>query len=275
MIGAYAYASSLNDVQVGVYDGTNFVDTSMAHSTELDSIMVFDVDAGVYRMAEATAPFFVQGGELRFNPSAITGVFAPISHTHNLSDINSLTDVLDTKADKLVVAAATTSLQSQINSLSSTLGGLSFTQVQSNWTQASTTAVDYIKNKPVRTFATSTRSIVTGSGATGFQVSTSSDVLASYAVNVTTTASIGGASSGYITLEIAPTNSATSTDWFEIGSRCSNAQTVTLAIILNSVQTVGCTMSGVIPSGYFAKLRSVDVSGTDSYGFVSGREVKF
>lgn len=145
-------------------------------------------------------------------------------------------------------------------------------QIQSDWTQASTTALDYIKNKPLRAWATSTRSIVTGTGAVGYQVSTSSDATVYYSSTITTTASLAGGQQGTIVLEIAPTNSATSSNWIEIG-RCTNGQTVSLAIALTVVQTGGCEVSGYVPSGYYEKLRSISTTGTPTFTFNSGQEV--
>lgn len=116
-----------------------------------------------------------------------------------------------------------------------------------------------------------TRSLVTGTGATGFQVSSTRNSTGKYNVKITTTASIAGNADGYIALEIAPTNSATSTDWIEEG-RCGNSQVLTLAITLQSVQGTTCQLVADIPSGYYAKLRSVTTTGTVSFTSVSSRE---
>lgn len=127
---------------------------------------------------------------------------------------------------------------------------------------------------PTRVFANTSRSIQTGTGAVGFQIDASRDAMVNYAVNISTTATIGSATAGYITLEIAPTNSATAGDWVEIGARCRNDQTITLAIALQSVQNIGCSFGGIIPAGYYAKIRSVTVSGSPTFSFVSSQEVK-
>lgn len=116
-----------------------------------------------------------------------------------------------------------------------------------------------------------THSLVTGTGATGFQVSSTRDTSVNYNVTSSTTATIGGASTVTVFLEVAPTNSATAGDWVEI-SRFSNGQTITLAVALQSVQTAAGNLGGVIPAGYYAKLRTV-TSGTASSAYVSGQEV--
>ena len=208
----------------------------------------------------------------------------------NPLDIGNLGDLLDAKASIAQLGVATSSLASATASLNAmqALLNANIYGTSTSMTIASSTAThvlidraDAIKLASLSTsttpkaFATSSRSIVTGTGATGYQVSSTRDTLASYAVNIVTTASIGGNQDGYVTLEIAPTNSATSTDWYEIGSRCRNGQALTLAITLQSVQTAGCNVSGVIPAGYYARLRSVNVSGTPTFSFISGQEVKF
>jgi hypothetical protein len=120
---------------------------------------------------------------------------------------------------------------------------------------------------------TPSHSIVTGTGATGFQVSSDSDSFVSYSTKIVTTATISGSQDGYIVLEIAPTNSATAGDWKEIG-RVENGQSLSLALTLQSVQTTGGTLTGIVPAGWYAKLRSVNVSGTPTYSYVSGQEVQ-
>lgn len=118
---------------------------------------------------------------------------------------------------------------------------------------------------------TATRSIVTGTGATGFQVSATRNVFASYSVTIATTATIGGSASGTVVLEVAATNSATAGDWTEV-ARFTNGQAITLAIALQSVQTLAGQVNGMIPAGYYAKIRSINNSGTPTYTFNSGRE---
>lgn len=125
---------------------------------------------------------------------------------------------------------------------------------------------------PVPTQSPASRSIVTGTGATGFQPSATKNVLASYSVTIATTATIGGSADGTVVLEIAPTNSATPGDWVEV-ARFRNGQAITLALTLQSVQTIAGCVSGFIPKGYYAKLRSINNSGTPTYTYNSGQEV--
>lgn len=106
----------------------------------------------------------------------------------------------------------------------------------------------------------------------GFQLSTTRNALVSYSSLSTTSASISGPSIGYIVLEICPTNSSTAANWLEVG-RSYNGQTLTLAIVLGSVQPIGSPVSAIVPAGYYARLRSVAVSGSPTFSFTSGQEV--
>lgn len=125
---------------------------------------------------------------------------------------------------------------------------------------------------PAATQSPATRSIVTGTGATGFQPSATRNVFGNYNVTVVSTATIAGNASGTVVLEIAPTNSATAGDWVEI-ARFTNGQSLSLAITLQSVQTLAGQLSGMIPAGYYAKIRSINNAGTPTYTYNSGQEV--
>lgn len=116
------------------------------------------------------------------------------------------------------------------------------------------------------------RSFTTGTGATGFQVSASRNVMVNYSVTIVSTATIAGSASGTVVLEVAPTNSATPGDWVEI-ARFTNGQAITLALTLQSVQTLAHVLMAVIPAGYYAKLRTINNAGTPTFSFNSGQEV--
>lgn len=106
----------------------------------------------------------------------------------------------------------------------------------------------------------------------GSQVSTTRDSVVSYSASVTTTSTIGGPQSGTIVLEVCATNSSTAANWQEI-SRITNSQTITLAIALQSVQVTASALAGMIPAGFFRRLRSVATSGSPSFTYNSGQEV--
>lgn len=107
--------------------------------------------------------------------------------------------------------------------------------------------------------------------ANGFQISSARDTLVSYSVSTSTTANIGGSSSASIYLEICSTNSATAANWAAI-AEVQNSQAITLALALQSVQTIGTVLSAIVPAGYYARLRSSG-SGTYSASYIAGQEV--
>lgn len=120
---------------------------------------------------------------------------------------------------------------------------------------------------------TASHSIVTtAAAANGFQLSTTRDATVNYSVTIISTATIAGSATGYVALEIASTNSTTAGDWVEIG-RTPNGQAVSLAVVLQSVSTGGGQVGGMVPAGYYARLRSVNTAGTPSYSYNSGQEV--
>lgn len=138
----------------------------------------------------------------------------------------------------------------------------SYTLTSIFWTYSST-------NSPSQ--ASVSHSVVTGTGATGFQVSSSRNAWVSYSTTIVSTATISGNASGTVVLEIAPTNSATAGDWVEV-SRFTNGQALTLALTLQSVQTTSAPLVGFVPAGYYAKIRSINNSGTPTYTYNSGQE---
>lgn len=119
------------------------------------------------------------------------------------------------------------------------------------------------------------RSIVSvAAAANGFQPSSTRDAIVNYSVTITTSVQIGVVTNveGYVVLEIAATNSSTAGDWTEIG-RITQAQNIGLALALSSAQKGGCKVGGVVPAGYYARLRSVNTVGTPTYAYNSGQEV--
>lgn len=152
-------------------------------------------------------------------------------------------------------------------------------QVNSDWNAGS--GVAQILNKPtIPTLPTLSfnnapgRSVVTGTGATGFQVSSTRAAIVNYSVTISTTVSLAGNSTGYVVLQICPTNSATPGDWIEV-ARTASGQSGTLVIGLTLNQTGGGNLSAVVPAGYYAKLLSVNTAGTPTYTYNSGQEVLF
>lgn len=121
-------------------------------------------------------------------------------------------------------------------------------------------------NSATKTLVTST------SGQGGVVLDAARDVMANYSVSTSTTATIGGASSVTVYLEVAATNSVTPSDWTTIAKE-SNSQTITLAIALQSVQANILNFGAVIPAGQYVRIRYA-VTGTTSCAYDSGQEVK-
>lgn len=129
---------------------------------------------------------------------------------------------------------------------------------------------DTMTNGQVRTITPDTRSLTTGTGATGFQISATNESSVCYTVSTSTTATIGGASTSDVVMEMCSTNSITPSDWIEIG-HVGNSQTISLAVVLQSTQVFKGQMCADVPTGYYLKLRSSG-TGTHTEAFVSGQK---
>jgi hypothetical protein len=110
--------------------------------------------------------------------------------------------------------------------------------------------------------------------ANGTRISTTNNVGVNYSVTINTSVSISGNSSGYVVLEVCPTNSTTASDWLEI-ARVINGQSGTLVIGLTLNQAGGGMIGGMIPIGYYHRLRLVTVAGTPSATFNSGQQITY
>jgi len=104
-----------------------------------------------------------------------------------------------------------------------------------------------------------------------FQVSSTRDALVNYSVQCTITASIAGGQSCDVILEIA-TDAAFTTGVQTVGV-IGTGQTYTLAIAIQGVQPQTAQLSGYVPAGYYARLRTVNVSGSPTYAYRAGQEV--
>lgn len=113
--------------------------------------------------------------------------------------------------------------------------------------------------------------VTTAAAANGTQVSATQTALVSYSVTTSSTSTIAGASSVVAVLEICSTNSATAANWLTIAT-VQNGQTLSLAVALQAVQTLSQALSGVVPAGYYRRIRYT-VTGTGSATFASGQEV--
>lgn len=110
------------------------------------------------------------------------------------------------------------------------------------------------------------------SAANGFQVSATRDADVRYSVTINTTVSLSGNASGYAIIETCPTNSSTSSDWTEV-ARVTSGQSGSLVIGLVLNQSGGGQISAFVPSGYYARIRTVSTSGTPTFTLNSQQEV--
>lgn len=154
----------------------------------------------------------------------------------------------------------------QVNSDWSAVSGVSQISNKPSLSAVATTG-SYLdlSNKPTRTQSSATRSL-----NSAFQISSTRDVMAIYTVQLTVTASITGGQNGDIVLEIA-SNSGFTTDVQTIGV-AGFGQTYTLALTLQGTQPDKRQVMGMIPAGYYARLRTVNNTGTPSYSYVAGQE---
>lgn len=143
-------------------------------------------------------------------------------------------------------------------------------QIQSDWTQASTGALDYIKNKPVAALARS-QSNASRTLNSGFQISTTRDCFANYSVDIATSLTLTTGQAGTVYLEIA-SDSGFTTNLQEL-ARFVNGNTGTLTIGLALSQNVTGTLSGYVPAGYYARLRTQNNTSTPTFTYRSGQEV--
>lgn len=204
--------------------------------------------------------------------STKTNVFLDIDYT-NLLGSESLRDVL---TDAILTYSSNNSLGLSASDIVWMNGTINSTTTDANSIFHGLMSVsDKIKLDGILAMspATNSRSITSSTGAAGFLISSTRNAFVNYSTTISTTATIGGNSSGTVVLEIAPTNSATPSDWVEIG-RFTNGQSISLALVLQSVQTLAGQISGMIPAGYYAKLRSINNSGTPSYSYNSGQEIQ-
>jgi len=144
-------------------------------------------------------------------------------------------------------------------------------QVNSDWNASSVVA--QILNKPtIPTITPPSQSSATRALNTAFQISTTRPALVVYSVQITVTASIAGGQNGDVILEIASDSGFTTN--VQTLSIAGNGQTYTLAVALQGVQPTTNIVSGFVPAGYYARLRTVNNAGTPAFTYRAGQEVQ-
>lgn len=106
---------------------------------------------------------------------------------------------------------------------------------------------------------------------TAFQVSATRDAEVRYSVQCTITASISGGQACDVILEIA--SDAAFTSNVQTLGIIGTGQTYTLAVAIQGVAPQTAQLTGYIPAGYYARLRTVNVTGSPTYLYRAGQEV--
>lgn len=149
-----------------------------------------------------------------------------------------------------------------------------FMPVNADWNQTDSTQLSFINNKPsipstTRTTSTLTLALV-GTGATGTQISTTKDSTIRCNVSTSTTSTIGGPSTSLVALKICSTNNATEASWTTVAT-LENDQTISLAIVINSVQVMKGQLCSDVPASWYAKLVNSG-TGTHTEAFITGQQ---
>lgn len=177
-------------------------------------------------------------------------------------------NVIITASDLSLATVATTGTYSDLIGKPS----IPAAQVNSDW--SANVGIAQILNRPsipntARTTSVLSLSLV-GTGATGTQISSTKDSSISCCVSTSTTSTIGGPATSAVSIKICSTNNATEASWTTVATFESD-QTITLAVILQSIQVVKGQLSTEVPAGWFVKLVSSG-TGTHAEAFVSGQQ---
>lgn len=135
-------------------------------------------------------------------------------------------------------------------------------QIQSDWEQSNSGMVDFIKNKPVRSFSKPSRAL-----NSAFLVNGSRDCFVGYALNVTTVAALLAGARARFTLQYAD-NAAMSSNLVNVMESEGGTGS---GIVVTSYHTL--LVAGVIPAGKYVRLLTTNVQGSPTYGNLSTQEV--
>ncbi len=104
-----------------------------------------------------------------------------------------------------------------------------------------------------------------------YQISATRGAFVFYSVQITVTASISGGQDGDCILEIASDSGfTTNVQTLQVSP---GSQSYTLAIALQGVQKGSVNVSGYVPAGYYARIRTVNNTGTPAFLYRAGQEV--
>lgn len=147
--------------------------------------------------------------------------------------------------------------------------GMDATTGQLFYPTSSDTPANLLSMNTTRTTSALSLSLV-GTGATGTQISATKDSSVKCSVSTSTTSTIGGPSTSVVALKICATNNITEGAWTTVATFESD-QTITLAVVLQSIQIVKGQLCADIPAGWYVKLVNSG-TGTHSETFLSGQQ---
>lgn len=104
-----------------------------------------------------------------------------------------------------------------------------------------------------------------------FQVSATRNSMVFYSVQVVVTSTIASGQDGELVFEIASNSGFTTNVQTIMASPCSQA--FSLVIAIQSIQKCSLNVSGFVPAGYYARLRTVNTTGTPVFTYRAGQEI--
>lgn len=129
-------------------------------------------------------------------------------------------------------------------------------QVQSDWSEGTSGAVDFIKNKPTIPSVLKTSSAfslaLTGSGATGTQIHATKDAETGITYKTSTTCTLAGSNTSVVQVKTCSTNSATESDWVEMG-RTEQDQPTGISLTVGQIVAQVGQVVVPVPAGWFVK----------------------
>lgn len=126
----------------------------------------------------------------------------------------------------------------------------------------------HLQGIPTSTVAYPVRSL-----NTVFQLSTTRDMSVSYTVDITCTATITGGQEGTVILEYADDIGITTN--VKTVQSSANGNTGTIIGSITLVQKSTASLTGVIPTGKYARIRTVNTTGTPSFAYRSSQETQY
>lgn len=116
-----------------------------------------------------------------------------------------------------------------------------------------------------------TQTTVTRPLNTAYQIDPSHGAYVSYSVQQTVTASIASGQSGQCSLVIALDQAMT--QGVQTVAMSPGSQTFSLALALQGVQNMPCSLMGYVPPGFWVMLKTTTLIGAPVFSFLVGQEV--